>query len=105
MFGMLVYEALTGNVPFHQDTPSVAARRILEGQRPPRVAPAASVGLQLPGVAVAAASALDALWALHDDCTAFVPAQRPALRTLVQRLDALILEQQTAVSVSGPEQN
>ncbi len=66
MFGMLVFEALTGKVPFFADAPTIAAKKILDGERPPRPADAALDAGTAP------------LWALHVECTVRDPAARPA---------------------------
>jgi hypothetical protein len=82
MFGMLVFEALTGKVPFFADGPAVAAKKIIDGERPPRPADAVLDAGTAP------------LWALHVECTARDPAARPALAAIVPRLDALLALQQ-----------
>jgi hypothetical protein len=78
MFGMLVFEALTGQPPFLVDTDQLAARKIMAGERPPRPADAVLDAGTAP------------LWALHVECTARDPAARPALAAIVPRLDALL---------------
>ena len=82
MFGMLVFETLTGKVPFFDDSASTATRKIMDGERPPRPADAVLDAGTAP------------LWALHVECTARDPAARPALAAIVPRLDALLALQQ-----------
>jgi hypothetical protein len=86
MFGMLVFETLTGKVPFFADSASTATRKILDGERPPRPADAALDAGTAP------------LWALHVECTARDPAARPALAAIVPRLDALLAREVPAVA-------
>jgi hypothetical protein len=82
MFGMLIYETLTGTKPFHGDTPSVAADKITKGQRPPRP----------PAGADAADHRAAALWALHESCTEFYPVKRPDMDTIFKRVDAVLTQ-------------
>jgi hypothetical protein len=85
MFGMLVFETLTGGQPFRDDTPAVAGRRIMAGERPPR--PSGSASAPAQGAEAAAAAEL---WRLHEDCTARLPSQRPDMARVAERLQALM---------------
>jgi hypothetical protein len=67
------------------DGPAIAAKKILDGERPPRPADA---------VLDASYAGTSPLWALHVECTARGPAARRALAAIVPRLDALLALQQ-----------
>jgi hypothetical protein len=64
------------------DGPAIAAKKILDGERPPRLADAVLDAGTAP------------LWALHVECATRGPAARRALAAIVPRLDALLALQQ-----------
>lgn len=85
MFGMLVYETLTGLRPFDRDSDTEAGDRIARGERPPR--PAAGAAATAQPAMEGDAQALRALWALHERCTEREPVARPALSDVLSQLE------------------
>jgi serine/threonine protein kinase len=75
MLGMLVYELLTGRVPFFEESLSMAGKRILDGERPARPAQPE------PGT--------QPLWDLHVECTVREPRARPSMAEVVRRVEAI----------------
>ena len=75
--GMVIYEVLSGQVPFAQDKDTVVIRKVIEGKRPER-----PLGTQ-------AVWFTDGLWEMLELCWNHQPCDRPSLKTLLQRLEVV----------------
>jgi len=75
--GMVIYEVLSGQIPFAQDKNTVVIRKVIEGKRPGR-----PTGTQ-------AAWFTDGLWEMLGLCWNHQPCDRPNLKTLLQRLEGI----------------
>jgi len=72
--GMVIYEVLSGQVPFPQDRISVVFLKVIKGERPTRP--------RGPGFT-------DDLWEMLELCWKHQPHDRPTLKTLLQRLEGV----------------
>jgi serine/threonine protein kinase len=72
-FGMVIYEVLSGHVPFHQYENLAVPVKVCGGERPTR--PEGSEGVWLMGV-----------WALLERCWTPRPNERPAIKDLLECL-------------------
>ena len=67
--GMVIYETISGNLPFHKDTNPAVFMKVVEGKYPPR-------GMRFT----------DALWEMLELCWAAQPLNRPTAEQVLQRL-------------------
>lgn len=75
--GMLIYEVLSGTVPFHHDNEPVALLKILHGEHPERPKlGGGGAGVRFP----------DGLWEMLRMCWRKVPDQRPGLDLVLRCL-------------------
>jgi len=75
--GMVVYEVLSGQVPFAQDKNTIVIQKVMEGGRPGR--PRRMEGEWFT----------DGLWGTLERCWKPQPYDRPSLKTLLQRLEGM----------------
>jgi len=73
--GMVIYEILSGQVPFFQDKNTIVIRKVMDGQRPLRPRGAERAWFT------------DDLWGMLELCWKPQPCDRPSLKTLLQRLE------------------
>ena len=67
--GMVIYETISGNLPFHKDTDLIVFTKVLEGVRPLR-------RVRFTGI----------LWAMLELCWAPQPNNRPSIEDVLQCL-------------------
>ena len=67
--GMVIYETISGNLPFHEDTDLTVFVRVLEGKYPPR-----------------GARFTNGLWRMLEQCWGFQPNHRPAIADVLRCL-------------------
>ena len=79
--GMVIYETIAGNVPFHKHNSIAVATKVLNGERPPR-----------------ATSFTDSLWKMLKGCWEARPDARPSIEGVLQ-----CLEQEEAGPPPGPD--
>ena len=72
--GMVIYEVLSGQVPFASFHYCIAVRKIIEGERPRR--PGGLEGMQFT----------DDLWRMLNQCWAAQPQRRPNVRDILECL-------------------
>ena len=72
--GMVIYEVLSGQAPFAQDTEPTVIRKVLEGRHPDR--PQGAQGRSFP----------DGLWAMLERCWEHQPSNRPSLAAVLRCL-------------------
>ena len=77
--GMVVYEVLTGQVPFVQDKNTVVIQKVMDGERPARPRGRERAWLT------------DDLWGMLELCWRPKPFDRPSLKTLLQCLEGVTL--------------
>jgi serine/threonine protein kinase len=70
--GMVIYETISGNMPFHEDADLTAFVKVLQGRRPP---PGAKFG--------------EDLWEMLGRCWESQPSSRPSIRDVLQYLEVL----------------
>jgi len=70
--GMVIYETISGNVPFHKDTDPAVFMKVVEGKHPPR-------GVKFT----------KSLWGMLERCWASGPNNRPSIETVLQCLEAV----------------
>jgi len=68
--GMVIYETISGNLPFHKHIDLAVAMKVLEGEHPPR-------GMRFT----------KGLWEMLEQCWAPQPSDRPTVEDVHQRLD------------------
>jgi len=68
--GMVIYETISGNIPFHEHTDLTVFVKVLRGERPSR-------GARLT----------KSLWEMLERCWAFQPNDRPSVEDVLQRLE------------------
>ena len=68
--GMVIYETISGNLPFHEDTDLAIVVKVLEGARPPR------------GVRFG-----ESLWKVLEQCWMSQPDDRPSIEDVLQCLE------------------
>lgn len=68
--GMVIYETISGNLPFHEHTDLTVCMKVLEGERPPR-------GVRFT----------ECLWKLLELCWTWQPNSRPTIEEVLQRLE------------------
>jgi len=71
--GMVIYETISGNLPFHKHTDLAVAMKVLEGERPPRGSRFA-----------------EGLWKMLERCWASQPNDRPDIEGVRWCLEMLI---------------
>ena len=71
--GMVIYETVSGNLPFHKHTDLAIALKVLEGERPPRG----------PGF-------VEGLWTMLEQCWASQPNDRLRVENVQRCLEVLI---------------
>ena len=69
--GMVIYETISGNVPFHEFMDMVVATRVIQGKHPSRCA-------VFP----------EDVWTTMESCWTFQPHDRPGISDILQRLRA-----------------
>ena len=67
--GMVIYQTISGNIPFHEDTDAIVLVKLMEGKRPPR------------GVLLS-----EGLWKLLGSCWAAHPDNRPSINDVLRHL-------------------
>jgi serine/threonine protein kinase len=70
--GMVVYETISGNMPFHKHTDLTVSVKVLAGERPPR------------GVRFA-----ESLWKMLERCWASQPNNRPSIKDVLRCLEVV----------------
>ena len=70
--GMVIYETISGSLPFHKDTNPAVFMKVVEGKYPPR-------GMRFT----------DALWEMLELCWAAQPLNRPTAEQVLQRLETV----------------
>jgi serine/threonine protein kinase len=68
--GMVIYETISGNLPFHEDTDLTVFVKVLEGERPPR-----------------GGKFREGLWRMLEQCWGSQPNNRPTIEDVLQRLE------------------
>ena len=68
--GMVIYETISGHLPFHQHTDWTVVKKVTAGERPPR-----EVGFT------------DGLWKMLEHCWAPQPKDRPSIENVLQCLE------------------
>ena len=68
--GMVIYETISGNMPFHQHTDLTVFAKVLAGERPPREA-----------------GFMESLWKMLELCWAPQPNNRPSIEGILQCLE------------------
>ena len=68
--GMVIYETISGNMPFHEDTDLTVFMKVMEGKRPPRVGRFA-----------------ESLWQMLGQCWTPQPSGRPSINDVLQCLE------------------
>jgi len=69
-FGMVIYETISGHLPFHEDTDLTVSVKVSEGKRPPR-----------------GAGFTKALWKMMEQCWALQPNDRPPIEDVLRCLE------------------
>jgi hypothetical protein len=69
---MVIYETISGNLPFHKDTDLMVFVKVLEGERPTR-------GVRFTG----------GLWWILEQCWGSQPNNRPTVEDVLHHLEAL----------------
>ena len=70
--GMVIYETISGNLPFHEDTDLAIVVKVLEGERPPW-------GVRFR----------ESLWKVLEQCWAPQPDNRPSIENVLRCLGAV----------------
>jgi len=68
--GMVVYETISGNIPFHEDTDLTVSVKVLRGERPSR-----------------GARFTESLWEMLEQCWASQPNNRPSVEDVLRCLE------------------
>ena len=68
--GMVIYETISGNMPFHEDPDLAVFLRVMEGEHPPQ-------GTRFT----------KGLWELLEQCWASLPNNRPSIEDVLQCLE------------------
>jgi len=68
--GMVIYETISGNIPFHKDTDLTVFMKVVEGERPPRGGGFAK-----------------SLWGMLERCWAPKPINRPSIEGVLRCLE------------------
>ena len=68
--GMVIYETISGNLPFHEDTDLTVFMMVMEGKRPPR-----------------GGRFTESLWKMLERCWAPQPNDRPSIDDVLQCLE------------------
>jgi hypothetical protein len=68
--GMVIYETISGNLPFHEDTDLAVFVKVLEGERPPR-----------------GAKFREGLWRMLEQCWGSQPSNRPTIEDVLRCLE------------------
>jgi serine/threonine protein kinase len=71
-FGMVIYETISGNLPFHEDTDLTVFVKVLEGERPPQ-------GVKFRR----------GLWRMLEQCWESQPNNRPTIEDVLDCLEGL----------------
>jgi len=69
-FGMVIYETISGHLPFHEDTDLTVSVKVLEGKRPPR-----------------GAGFTKALWTMMEQCWTSQSHDRPSIEDVLRCLE------------------
>jgi len=78
--GMVIYETISGNLPFHKHTDLAVAMKVLEGEYPPR-------GMRFT----------KGLWRMLEQCWVSQPNNRPSIEDLHRCLGASITETEVSL--------
>jgi serine/threonine protein kinase len=70
--GMVIYETISGNAPFHKDTDLMVVTKVLRGERPPR-----------------GAKFRKDLWSMLERCWESQPNNRPSIGEVLRCLETL----------------
>ena len=76
--GMVVYETISGNLPFHKHADLTVITKVLEGERPPR-----------------GARFTESLWKMLEFCWASQPNDRPSIEYVLQCLEVVSILSET----------
>jgi len=68
--GMVIYETITGDLPFHKDADLTVFMKVVEGERPPR-----------------RAGFTRSLWTMLELCWAHKPNNRPSIESVLRCLE------------------
>jgi len=71
--GMVIYETISGHLPFHQHTDWTVVKKVTAGKRPPREA-----------------GFTDGLWKMLEICWAPQPKDRPSIEDVLQSLEEVL---------------
>ena len=78
--GMVIYEIISGNVPFHKHTDLAVAMKVLEGEYPPR-------GMRFT----------KGLWKMLEQCWVSQPDNRPSIEDVHRCLETSITETEVSL--------
>lgn len=70
--GMVIYETISGNMPFHEDTDLTVFMKVMEGKRPPR-----------------GGKFMESLWKMLELCWTPQPNDRPSINDVLQCLEMI----------------
>jgi len=73
--GMVIYEVLSGHIPFHQDMDFTIVQMVVQGGHPER--PQGTEGVWFT----------DDVWKLLKDCWVFQPKDRPSIKDVLLYLE------------------
>jgi len=80
--GMVIYEIISGNLPFHEHADLAVFVKVLKGDRPTR-----------------RARFTNDLWKILESCWASEPNDRPSIEDVLQRLEAVSISSEAAFGV------
>jgi len=83
-FGMVIYETISGNLPFHEHADLAVLVKVLKGERPPR-----------------GARFTNSLWKMLESCWAPQPNDRPSVEDVLQCLEAVSISSEAPSGVDG----
>ena len=84
--GMVIYETISGNPPFHEHRDITVSVKVLKGEYPPR-------GTEFT----------ESLWKLLEMCWAFQPNNRPRIEDVLQHLESVSIPLETPDSGASQE--
>ena len=84
--GMVIYETISGNPPFHEHRDITVSVKVLKGEHPPR-----------------GAGFTEGLWKMLEMCWAFQPNNRPSIKDVLQRLELVPIPLETPNSGASEE--
>jgi len=84
--GMVIYETISGNPPFHEHRDITVSVKVLKGEHPPR-----------------GAGFTEGLWKMLETCWAFRPNNRPSIEDVLWRLESVSIPLETPDSGASEE--